>query len=58
MSQGKGGGANLGQPANHLTVAPADGLGEEAAQPASIGEQLQRAHAERRRRTVEVKELN
>lgn len=37
----EGGGANLGQPANHLAVAPADGLGEEAAQTASIGNQLQ-----------------
>lgn len=33
--------ANLGQPVNHLAVAPADGPEEEAAQTASIGEQLQ-----------------
>lgn len=31
--------ANLGQPANHLVAA--DDLGQEAAQTASIGEQLQ-----------------
>lgn len=36
-----GGVANLGQPANRLAVAPADGLGQEATQSASIGEQLQ-----------------
>lgn len=44
MSQGVGGEdwlANLGQPADHLSVAPANGLGQEAAQTASIGKQLQ-----------------
>jgi len=43
MSQGErgGGAANLGQPANHLAIAPADSLGEEATQTALIGEQLQ-----------------
>lgn len=44
MSQGGGGGrggvANLGQPANHLAVAPADGLGQEAVEAASVSEQL------------------
>lgn len=33
--------ANLGQPANQLAVAPADGPEEEAAQATLIGEQLQ-----------------
>ena len=42
MSQ-RGGGANLRQPANLLTVSSADGCGEEAAETASIGEQLQDA---------------
>lgn len=40
----RGGGvgvANLGQPANHLAVAAADGPEQEAAQTASVGEQLQ-----------------
>lgn len=33
--------ANLGQPPNHLAVAPADGPEQETAQTASVGEQLQ-----------------
>lgn len=40
MSQESGVGANLGQPADHLTVAPADRFGEEAAETTSISEQL------------------